>query len=58
MVYATGDLVGNKIAEKIATAASQSTHEDSNKAIGIPKERYISPERRHHITDKHRLLQL
>ena len=43
---ATGDLVGNKIADKI-TSASKKSHNDeiqSNEVNNeIPKERYISP---------------
>ena len=65
----TRDLAENKIAEKITKAASKTTHEDPNKLtaptqidetsvqpIGIPKERYISPERQQQIIDELRLL--
>ena len=47
---ATGDLIGNKSADKI-TSASQSD-EDNN---GIPKERYISPKERQKIVDELKL---
>ena len=56
---ATGDLIGNKIADKI-TSISKSPNElhsvelrlktDKNE-IEIPKERYISPEKREQIID-------
>ena len=39
-VKATGDLIGNKIADKI-TRASKKSHDEVNNEI--PKERYISP---------------
>ena len=54
---ASGDLVGNKIPEKITKAASKNTRADPNRLTaaqidetssqqkGIPKERYILPER-------------
>ena len=37
---ATGDLIGNKIADKI-TSGSKKSHDEVNNEI--PKERYISP---------------
>ena len=56
-----GDLVGNKIAKTV----SETTHEDPSKQkrtakvdealiqpIEIPKEKYVPPEKRQHITDK------
>ena len=58
---ATGEIVGNKIAENITRAASKSTHGDPRKLMaakmdklslqltGIPKERYILPERQEQI---------
>ena len=56
---ATGDLVGNKIADKI-TSASKKSH---NKEIQlnevtneIPKERYIPPKERRKIIDELRLI--
>ena len=47
---ATGDLIGNKIADKI-TEASKELHSKNNlktdeNELEIPKERYISPEKR------------
>ena len=56
---ATGDLIGNKIADKI-TSISKSPKELHSKTneneIEIPKERYISPEKRQQIIDKLRLV--
>ena len=47
---ATGDLIGNKTADKITTASKKS---QSDEIInGIPKERYISPKERQKITDE------
>ena len=47
---ATGDLIGNKIAEKIINASKKSSnelHSEIEEANNeIPKERYISPEKR------------
>ena len=55
---ATGDLIGNKIADKI-TSASKKTHNEeiqSDEVInGIPKERYISPKERQKIIDELKL---
>ena len=56
---ATGDLVGNKIADKI-TSASKSSKElhsqinlkEAKNEMEIPKERYISPEKRQQIIDE------
>ena len=52
---ATGDLVDNKIADKITSASKKSRDEESspievNKEI--PKERYISPKERQQIIDE------
>ena len=61
---ATGDLIGNKIADKI-TSISKSPKEFHSKEfhlkideneIEIPKERYISPEKRQQIIDELRLV--
>lgn len=64
------NLVGNKITEKIAKAASKNTREDLRKSMvaqidetsvqptETPMERYISPERRQHTIAELRLLQL
>ena len=50
IVEATGDLIGNKISDKITNISKKSSRElQNNKAndeIKIPKERYISPEKR------------
>ena len=48
---ATGDLIGNKIADKI-TAKQHNKDEVIN---GIPKERYISPKERQKIIDELKL---
>ena len=48
---ATGDLIGNKIADKI-TAKPHNKDEVIN---GIPKERYISPKERQKIIDELKL---
>ena len=48
---ATGDLIGNKIAEKITKAATKSTYEDPKKSAttqtsqltSVPKEIHIPP---------------
>ena len=48
---ATGDLIGNKIADKI-TAKPHNEDEVNNK---IPKERYISPKERQKIIDELKL---
>ena len=49
---ATGDLIGNKIADKI-TSASKKSHEEINNEI--PKERYISPNKRQKIINELKL---
>ena len=49
---ATGDLTGNKIADKI-TSASKKSHDEVNNEI--PKERYISPKERQKIIDELKL---
>ena len=59
---ATGDLIGNKIADKITSVSKRSakklqnneTEVDAEKAT--PKKRYISPEERQKIIDKLRLV--
>ena len=56
---ATGDLVGNKIADKITSASKKSHNEEiqSNEVNNeIPKERYISPKERQIIIDELRLI--
>ena len=55
---ATGDLIGNKIADKITSASKKSNNEEilSNEVNNeIPKERYISPKERQTIIDELRL---
>ena len=56
---ATGDLFGNKIADKITIASKKSSKNNLDEAkseIEIPKERYISPQKRQQITDELRLI--
>ena len=51
-VKATGDLIGNTIAEKIkASRSSKELHSQNENELEIPKERYISPEKRQQIID-------
>ena len=49
---ATGDLIDNKIADKI-TSASKKSHDEVNNEI--PKERYISPKERQKVIDELKL---
>ena len=56
---ATGDLIGNKIADKITSVSKKSPKElnSQNKdKIEKPKERCISPEKRKQIIDELRLV--
>ena len=57
---ATGDLVGNKIADKITSISNKSSAEhsknDANSEIELPKKRYIPPEERQQIIDELRLI--
>ena len=58
MAEATGDLIGNKIAEKITSASKKSQNEEiqSNEVNHeIPKERYISSKERRKIIDELKL---
>ena len=54
---ATGDLIGNKIADKI-TSLSKNSDADSEMEVGrtsskdVPKRRYISPEEKQQIIDE------
>ena len=51
---ATGDLVGNKIKDKITSVSKKSSkelHSQNEDQIKLPKERYISPEKRQQIFD-------
>ena len=50
---ATGDLIGNKIADKITAKPSKRSHDELNNEI--PKERYISPKERQKIIDELKL---
>ena len=56
---ATGDLGGNKIADKITSVSKKSTKKlptiDEDAKLTIPKKRYISPEERQQIIDELRL---
>ena len=54
----TGDLIGNKIADKIKKASkiSQNSLEALKSDEDIPKERYISPEIKQQISNKFRLV--
>ena len=49
---ATGDLIGNKVADKI-TSTSKKSHDEVNNEI--PKERYVSPKERQKIIDELKL---
>ena len=51
---ATGDLIGNKIADTIISA-SKKPHNKDEVINGIPKERYISPKERQKIIDELKL---
>ena len=55
---ATGDLVGNKIADKITSYSQKPASEPHSNAVSneIPKERYISPQERQKIIDELRLI--
>ena len=58
---ATGDLIGNKIANKITKILKTSQQNNSETITNehdkeIPKERYISPEQRQKIIDDLRLM--
>ena len=56
---ATGDLIGDKTADKITSVSKKSSQNalktDENE-IEIPKERYVSPEKRPQIIDELRLV--
>ena len=57
---ATGDLIGNKIADKITSISKKSVKElpinDEDMEITTHKKRYISPEERQQIIDELRLV--
>ena len=56
----TGDLVDNKIVDKIASVSKKSTKKlptvDEDAELTTPKKRYISPEERQQIIDELRLI--
>ena len=49
----TGDLIGNKIADKVTSASKKSQPDEVNNEI--PKERYICPKERQKIIDELKL---
>ena len=57
---ATGDLVGNKIADNITSVSKKSTKKlptiDEDAELTTPQKRYISPEERQQIIDELRLV--
>ena len=57
---ATGDLVGNKIADKITSVSKKSTKKlptiDEDAELTTPQKRYISPEEGQQIIDELRLV--
>ena len=57
---ATGDLIGNKVADKIISvwkkSSTPSQNNEANDESETPKERYISPEKRQQIIDELRLV--
>ena len=59
---ATGDLIGNKIADKITSISKKKSDNNNNNNINndieltTPKKRYISPEERQQIIDELRLV--
>ena len=56
---ATGDLISNKIADKITSVSKKSKKPQNNEANDeseTPKERYISPEKGQQIIDELRLV--
>ena len=63
---ATGDLIGNKTADKITSVSTElhpkspkelhSQNNDANNKIEVPKERYISPEKRQRNSNEVRLV--
>ena len=59
---ATGDLIDNKIADKIMSVSAELClmkktveNNNSNNKAELPKERYLSPEKRQQIVDELRL---
>ena len=58
---ATGDLIRNKIADKITSHSKKTQNNkpeaDISSLKDVPKKRYISPEKRHQIIDELRLVE-
>ena len=55
---ATGDLIGNKIADKITSVSKKKSNNDNDDDVKLAthKKRYISPEERQQIIDELRLV--
>ena len=55
---ATGDLVGNKTADKITSISKKKSDNNNNNNVELttPQKRYISPEERQQIIDELRLV--
>ena len=60
---ACGDLIGNKIADKITSVSAElrstkktTENNNTNNETKVPKERYISPEKRKQIIDESRFV--
>ena len=60
---ATGDLIDNKIADKLANISkslkelhSKALRSQNEDGLEIPKERYTAPEKRHQIIDEFKLV--
>ena len=57
---ATGDLIGNKIADKIMSVSKKTQNNkseaDSSNAKDVPRKRYISPEEKQQIINELRLV--
>ena len=54
-IQTTGDLIGNKIADKITNKAKKSSQQEETE-VDTPKEIYISPEKRQQTIDDLRLI--
>ena len=53
---ATGDLIGNKIADKITSVSKKKSDNDDDVKVATHKKRYISPEERQQVIDELRLV--
>ena len=55
---ATGDLIGNKIADKITSVSKKKSNNNNNDNVELAthKKRYTSPEERQQIIDEFRLV--